>query len=69
MDLTLVGFVIYLVTILVVGFLTVRLTKTLDDYILAGRRLNVWVVAFSERASGESAWLLIGLPRKRRMRV
>jgi len=62
MDPTLIGFIVYLIVILFVGFLTVRLTKTLDDYILAGRRLNVWVVAFSERASGESAWLLIGLP-------
>jgi sodium/proline symporter len=30
--------------------------------ILAGRKLGPWVVAFSERSSGESAWLLIGLP-------
>ena len=29
---------------------------------LAGRRLGPWVTAFSERASGESAWLLLGLP-------
>ena len=29
---------------------------------LAVKRLNGWVLAFSERASGESAWLLLGLP-------
>ena len=29
---------------------------------LAGRRLGPWVTAFSERASGESAWLLLALP-------
>ncbi len=62
MDPILAGFILYLLGILIVGFLTVRLTRTLDDYILAGRKLNYWVVAFSERASGESAWLLIGLP-------
>jgi sodium/proline symporter len=62
MDPILVGFILYLLCILIVGIITVRLTRTLDDYILAGRRLNHWVVAFSERASGESAWLLIGLP-------
>lgn len=45
-----------------VGFATVRLTRTLDDFIIAGRKLGPWVVAISERASGESAWLLIGLP-------
>jgi sodium/proline symporter len=34
----------------------------LADYLLADRKLGPWVAAFSERASGESAWLLIGLP-------
>jgi sodium/proline symporter len=62
MDSTLIGFILYLVVILIVGSITLRLTKTLSDYLLAGRRLGVWVVSFSERASGESAWLLIGLP-------
>ncbi len=62
MDPILIGFITYLVLILAVGFITVRLTKTLADFILAGRKLGPWVVAFSERASGESAWLLIGLP-------
>ena len=36
--------------------------QALADFLIAGRRLGAWVVAFSERASGESAWLLIGLP-------
>lgn len=58
----LVGFLGYLVIILVVGFVTARLNKTLPDYLIAGRKLGSWVVAFSERASGESAWLLLGLP-------
>ncbi len=62
MDPTLIGFVIYLVVIFIVGLLTFRLNKTLADFVLAGRKLGPWIVAFSERASGESAWLLIGLP-------
>lgn len=56
-----IGFVIYLVLILIVGFIASRLTKTLPDFLLAGRRLGPWVVAFSERASGESGWMLLGL--------
>ncbi len=56
-----IGFCVYLVVILVVGVLTARLMKTLPDYLLAGRRLGPWVVAFSERASGESGWMLLGL--------
>ena len=59
---TLIGFIVYLVTVLVAGLLTFRLNKTQADFLLAGRRLNIWVATFSERASGESAWLLVGLP-------
>lgn len=62
MSFTLIGFLLYLVIILFVGFATYKNNKTHQDYFLAGRRLNPWVVAFSERASGESAWLLLGLP-------
>ncbi len=62
MDPVLLGFIGYLIVVIVVGFITFRLTKTLADFLLAGRKLGAWVVAFSERASGESAWLLIGLP-------
>jgi len=38
------------------------MTKTLHDFALGGNRLGPWVIAFSERASGESAWLILGLP-------
>jgi sodium/proline symporter len=57
-----IGLSIYSVIILVVGIVAARRNRTLDDYLLANRRLGPWVAAFSERASGESAWLLIGLP-------
>jgi sodium/proline symporter len=56
------GLVIYSLIILAVGIRAARLNRTLSDYLLADRRLGPWVAAFSERASGESAWLLIGLP-------
>ncbi len=59
---TFLGFIGYLIAVFVVGIVTFHLTKTIGDYLLAGRKLGPWVVAFSERASGESAWLLIGLP-------
>jgi sodium/proline symporter len=58
----LLGLLIYTVIILIVGAVAVRYNRTLDSYLLADRRLGPWVAAFSERASGESAWLLIGLP-------
>ncbi|MGF1639260.1 MAG: sodium/proline symporter [Cyclobacteriaceae bacterium] len=62
MNYTLIGFILYLVSILVIGTISYRLNKSNYDFFLAGRKLNPWVVAFSERASGESAWLLLGLP-------
>jgi len=62
MNPVLIGFVVYLFLILCVGFLTSRYIKTQSDFILGGRKLGPWVIAFSERASGESVWLLIGLP-------
>ncbi|MEQ8279663.1 MAG: sodium/proline symporter [Deltaproteobacteria bacterium] len=62
MDAVFIGFVVYLVVVLVAGALTYKLNETQEDFLLAGRKLNIWVATFSERASGESAWLLLGLP-------
>ena len=52
----------YLALLLGIGIRAFRYNKTQEDYLLAGRSLGPWVTAFSERASGESAWLLLALP-------
>ncbi len=57
-----IGFIVYLLVVLAVGIVTCRMTRNLKDFALGGQRLGPWVIAFSERASGESAWLIIGLP-------
>ncbi|MBA65193.1 MAG: sodium:proline symporter [Candidatus Marinimicrobia bacterium] len=62
MDLISFIFIVYLLFLLLVGVSTFKLNKTQEDYLLAGRKLGPWVTAFSERASGESAWLLLALP-------
>ncbi len=62
MDPITLGFILYLILILSVGFYTARLTRSMKDFALGGNRLGPWVIAFSERASGESAWLILGLP-------
>ncbi len=62
MSAVLVGFLVYLVVVLLVGAYTYRMNQTQEDFLLAGRRLGPFVATFSERASGESAWLLLGLP-------
>ena len=56
------GLIFYLLVVLFVGFWTYRYMRSLDDFVLGGRRLGPWVAAISERASGESAWFLLGLP-------
>ena len=44
-----------------IGFLASKRIKNTKDYYVGGKNLGYWVVAFSARATGESAWLLLGL--------
>ncbi len=62
MDIIGIIFIIYLMFLIGVGIWTYTYNKTQEDYLLAGRKLGPWVTALSERASGESAWLLLALP-------
>lgn len=62
MDTILLAFLCYLAVLIVIGLLASRLTRTLADFVLAGRRLGAWVTAISAKASDMSGWLLIGLP-------
>jgi len=62
MDPVTLGFILYLMLIMGVGFYSAHLTQSMKDFALGGNRLGPWVIAFSERASGESAWLILGLP-------
>lgn len=55
-------FILYLSLIVFIGILSNKFVSSQLDFLLAGRKLGPWVTAFSERASGESAWLLLGLP-------
>jgi sodium/proline symporter len=58
----LAGFLLYLVIVLVIGLYSYHRNTSNEDFLLAGRSLGPWMAALSERASGESAWLLLGLP-------
>ncbi|MCK4716622.1 MAG: sodium/proline symporter [Candidatus Marinimicrobia bacterium] len=58
----LIGLFSYLIVVLAIGLKNAGKNKTHADYLLADRKLGAWAIALSERASGESAWLLIGLP-------
>ena len=57
-----VMFVIYILAMLLIGWLGYRATRDLSDYILGGRKLGSFVVALAAGASDMSGWLLMGLP-------
>jgi sodium/proline symporter len=56
-----VGLITYLIIIAGVGAWTWRFNSTKEDFIIGGRKLGAWVIAFSERTAAESAWLILGL--------
>ena len=51
----------YFAVLLAIGAVASRRVNNLADYYVGGKRMGYWVVAFSARASGESAWLYLGL--------
>ncbi|MGP3790440.1 sodium/proline symporter PutP [Pseudomonas sp. B392_1p] len=57
-----VTFVLYILAMVLIGFIAYRATKNFDDYILGGRSLGSYVTALSAGASDMSGWLLLGLP-------
>ena len=62
LDPTVTTFLIYLLGMILIGFIAYRVTNNLSDYILGGRRLGSFVTALSAGASDMSGWLLMGLP-------
>jgi sodium/proline symporter len=60
-DPKLVGTFLYLGALLLIGYLAARRMHDVRDYFAGGKRFGFWSAAFSARATGESAWLLIGL--------
>lgn len=54
-------FITYLIVLLVIVVVSVRRSKNKSDYILGGKKISGFSLALSERATGESAWLLLGL--------
>ncbi|GIW52508.1 MAG: sodium:proline symporter [Gemmatimonadales bacterium] len=52
---------LYCLILLGIGLLGRRSTGSVAGYYVADKRLPSWVIAFSNNATGESAWLLLGL--------
>lgn len=57
-----VSIVVYLMGMLIVGFIASRKTKDVSDFYLGGRRLGPFVTAMSAEASDMSSYLLMGVP-------
>jgi sodium/proline symporter len=56
------AFIVYLIVLILIGIWSSRLNKTLDDFLIAGRKLGTWPVAISAEASDMSGWLVLALP-------
>ena len=57
----LAGVFVYLLALIIIGVIAARRMRDVRDFFAAGKQLSFWSVAFSARATGESAWLLLGL--------
>ncbi len=56
-----VVFVLYLVIVLGLAVWSAMRSKTNSDFVLGGKKISGVSLALSERSTGESAWLLLGL--------
>ncbi|RKD86190.1 sodium/proline symporter [Mangrovibacterium diazotrophicum] len=54
-------FVLYLVVLMGIVYYSSGRSKTNEDYVIGGKKISGFSLALSERATGESAWLLLGL--------
>lgn len=52
---------IYFGILFLIGILASRRITDQKDFFVGGKKLGFWAVAFSSRATGESAWLLLGV--------
>jgi len=59
-----VALTIFLLTLslpILIGFLTLRRTRSLSDFLIGGRAMDKFVVALSAVSSGRSSWLVLGV--------
>ncbi|MFB6342058.1 sodium/proline symporter [Saccharicrinis sp. FJH62] len=54
-------FILYLVLLIFIVAWSARKSKSNTDFVIGGHKLSGYSLALSERATGESAWLLLGL--------
>lgn len=57
-----IAIVVYLLVVLLIGFLSGKKNSNTEDFYLGGRKMGPIVTAMSAEASDMSSWLLMGLP-------
>ncbi len=57
----LIEFILYLLLMLGVGLYFSKKKMTQEGFLLGAKKIPGWALALSERATGESAWLILGL--------
>lgn len=62
MSILIIAFLVYLIILVIIGIWSSKYNKTIDDFLIAGRKLGTWPVAISAEASDMSGWLVMGLP-------
>ncbi len=61
MDALIIAFLVYLGLVVLISILSSRRVDSQSEFLLGGQNIPGWAITISERASGESAWLLLGL--------
>ena len=61
MNALIIAFLVYLGAVVLISLWSSRRVDSQSEFLLGGQNLPGWVITISERASGESAWLLLGL--------
>lgn len=51
----------YMIAMVIIGIITSRYVRSLEDFILAGRRLGPWLVALAFNTTALSGWLVLGV--------
>ncbi|WP_049972596.1 sodium/proline symporter [Haladaptatus cibarius] len=59
---TVMGLVGYLIVVILIGYWGSKKVESEEDFFLGGEKLPGWALALSERSSGMSGWLLLGMP-------
>lgn len=62
MTIFLIIMIVYMLVILSIGFFIGTRVRSSSDYAIGSRKIPGWAASLSERATGESAWALLGLP-------